>query len=343
MSDMGTTRPGRWPASDGETRNGGAGEGASRVRVGLWPKPRIGHLTHYEPRPLKVPARYVRLDAPNPPPKLSIVTPSFEQGRFLARTLYSVISQRYPDLEYVVQDGASTDGTREVLKRFGPLLTRWTSEPDEGQADAINRGFAYTSGEIMGWLNSDDLLLPGSLVYVARYFTEHPEVEVVYGHRVLIDETDNQIGAWTLPAHDDLALTLADYVPQETLFWRRRVWDAAGARGDPSFRYALDWELLLRFREAGAKMVRLPRYIGAFRVHDQQKSTAADASGATECALLHKRVHGRPLTNEELLRRLTPYFFRHILVHTGHRTLDRLPLRRVRVQTSPASANSLAV
>ena len=138
---------------------------------------------------------------------ITIVTPSFQQGRFLERTIYSILSQQYPRLEYVVQDGGSTDGTVDVLQRFEPLLTRWVSEPDDGQTDAINRGFRGTTGELMAWVNSDDLLLPGCLAYVARFLVEHPEVDVVYGYRLMIDEDDRQIGTWITPPHDDQALT----------------------------------------------------------------------------------------------------------------------------------------
>jgi len=252
-----------------------------------------------------------------------------------------VLSQQYPALEYVVQDGGSSDETLEVLKHFEGSLARWGSEPDKGQGDAINRGFRDTTGELMAWLNSDDLLLPGSLAYVARFFVEHPEADVVYGHRLIIDENDGQIGAWILPRHDDRALTLADYVPQETLFWRRRVWDAVGSRVDPSFGYAVDWDLLLRFRDAGAKMVRVPRYLGAFRVHDEQKTTASHLLGSAECSRLRERVHGRELSVHEIAERLKPYLVRHLFVHMGHRFVDQLPIARVLVQTDP-NASSLA-
>jgi glycosyltransferase involved in cell wall biosynthesis len=282
---------------------------------------------------LRVPAKYLRERAPNPAPSVSIVTPSYEQGRFLGRTLRSVLGQRYPALEYVVEDGGSTDETRDVLRRFGSLLTRWRSEPDNGQADAINKGFAGSSGEIMAWLNSDDLLLPGSLAYVARFFADNPDVDVVYGHRIMIDENDAQIGTWILPSHDDLALTLADYVPQETTFWRRRIWEAAGGHVDSSFSYALDWDLLLRFRDARAGMVRLPRYLGAFRVHDEQKSITNRDAGRAECALLRERVHGRPVSTEEVRKRLRPYLARHVVAHTGRCALERVPARRALVST----------
>ena len=278
---------------------------------------------------------------PDPAPTISIVTPSFQQGRFIGRTVHSVVGQDYPALEYFVQDGGSTDETVDVLRRFDGVLTGWASEPDTGQADAINRAFHRTSGEIMAWLNSDDLLLPGTLACVSRYFVAHPDVDVVYGHRIMIDETDGQIGAWVLPRHDDRALTYADYVPQETLFWRRSIWDAAGGYVDPSFGYALDWDMLLRFRDADAKMVRLPRFLGAFRIHSEQKTSAADALGLEEMARLRERVHGRPVSIEEALHRLRPYLLRHIAVHTRQRIADRLPVHRVYVRTLPVEKSPM--
>jgi glycosyltransferase involved in cell wall biosynthesis len=309
-------------------------DGTSRLpiravaRVRSWTKPRIGRLRHYEPKPLVLPRSYFSVQPPHDTPVISIVTPSLGQGRFIERTISSVVAQRYPALEYHVQDGGSRDGTLAILARFDDSLTSWLVEPDAGQADAINRGFRRAGGEIMAWLNADDLLLPGCLATVARYFVEHPEVDVVYGHRIMVDESDGQIGAWILPKHDDLALTLADYIPQETLFWRRRIWDAAGGFVDPTFGYALDWDLLLRFREAGARMVRLPRFLGAFRVHEEQKTTALDTLGVVETARLRERVHGREVPVAEVLERLRPYFARHIVVHSWQRFVDRLPLPR---------------
>jgi GT2 family glycosyltransferase len=297
--------------------------------------PKIGRLHHYVPRPLRVPEAYLRAAPPADPPTMSIVTPSFQQGRYVGRTIFSVVNQQYPALEYIVQDGGSTDGTLDVLQRFDGDLTRWVSEPDLGQADAINRGFDGTTGEIMAWLNSDDLLLPGTLPYVGSYFARHPDVDVVYGNRMLIDENDGDIGVWVLPKHDDRMLTNIDYVPQETLFWRRRIWESAGGRIDPGFDYALDWDLLLRFRQAGAKIVRLPRFLGAFRVHDEQKTTAQDRVGAAECARLRERVHGRPVSHEEAVGQTVSYLRRHLLVHARHRLVERFSQPEVDVLTAP--------
>jgi GT2 family glycosyltransferase len=274
---------------------------------------RIGTLYHHAPRPLELPRRYARTPLPPDPPTVSVVTPSFNQGRFLEQTLHSVLSQNYPRLEYVVQDGGSTDDSAAILARHGSRLAHWESAPDDGQARALNLGFRRTAGEVMAYLNADDLLLPGSLAYVADYFARHPEVDVVYGHRVLIDEEGGEIGRWVLPPHCDEVLSWADFVPQETLFWRRRAWERAGGTIDESFRFAMDWDLLLRFRDAGAKFIRLPRFLGAFRVHAAQKTQDLNAVGRDESARLRRRLHGRPVSDFEIMARTRGYVLRHAL------------------------------
>ncbi len=210
--------------------------------VGRLLLPRLGNLSHHPPKDLVVPDRYYQTPVPNPTPSISIVTPSLNQVRFLEFTLRSVIEQNYPDMGHIVQDGGSSDGSAETLKRYERLLTRWESLQDTGQAQAINLGFTHATGEIMAWLNSDDLLLPGTLNYVADFFNQHPDVDVIYGHRILIDENGREIGRWILPPHDEEVIRWADYVPQETLFWRRRLWKFIGEALDEDFQFALDWE-----------------------------------------------------------------------------------------------------
>ena len=219
---------------------------------------------------MKLPRRYRRSIELTDPPAISIVTPSFNQGRFLERTILSVLDQDYPRLEYVVQDGGSTDETERVIDLHAERLHHHEMRSDEGQGHAINLGFEHTSGEIMAYLNSDDVLLPGTLSYVARYFQSHPDVDVVYGHRVLIDEDDMEIGRWAMPRHDDEVLSWADFVPQETMFWRRDIWERSGGAMDHQWSLVLDWDLIPRFRDAGANFVRLPRFLGAFRIHEVQ-------------------------------------------------------------------------
>lgn len=205
-------------------------------------------------------------------PVISIVTPSYQQGQFLEWTLRSVILQRYPRLEYVVMDGGSTDHTPQILKRYQPHFAHLESAHDRGQADAVARGFARTSGEIMAYLNSDDLLAPGALEFVAGFFENNPRVDAVYSHRVFIDAHNKVESYWLLPAHRDWLMRRWDYIPQETCFWRRRIYDQAGGV-DPSFHFALDYDLFVRFMERG-RLARVPRFLGAFRKHAQSKTAA---------------------------------------------------------------------
>jgi GT2 family glycosyltransferase len=291
--------------------------------------PKLGQLSHHAPIPLQS-----RGLPPVPDyrravgwPSISIVTPSYNQGGYIGRTMDSVLCQNYPNLEYFVQDGGSTDGTVDVLKLYSDRLSGWESGQDGGQSQAINLGLVRTRGEIMAWLNSDDLLLPGTLAYVADYFARHPEVDVVYGHRILIDEQDQEIGRWILPRHDGAALLWADFIPQETLFWRRSIWEKAGGQIDESFRFAMDWDLLLRFRKVGARMVRLPYFLGAFRIHEAQKTSAAiNDVGMQEMDRLRLRELGRLPSRSEIKRALAPYLLRHIVSDLTWRVLNRLGL-----------------
>jgi glycosyltransferase involved in cell wall biosynthesis len=272
----------------------------------------------HPPRPLRVPKRYLDSRLPADPPSISIVTPSYNQAEYLEQTIRSVLNQDYPNLEYIVYDGGSQDGSRQILDRIGQRLHYWTSAPDSGHPDAINRGMAHAGGEVLAYLNSDDVLLPGSLAYVSRYFARHPTVDVIYGHRVMIDRNGDEIGRWVLPRHDDDVLQWNDYVPQETLFWRRRIWEACGGFISDEYQFSLDWDLLLRFRRAGASFVRVPRFVAAFRVHEAQKTrTQIGTSGELEISRLRRRELDREPSTDELRRHLGAYVRRHIV-------LDRL-------------------
>lgn len=209
-------------------------------------------------------------------PAISIVTPSYQQGQFLECTLRSVILQRYPKLEYVLMDGGSTDGSAEIWKRYEGYFAHVESARDRGQADAVARGFARTSGEIMAYLNSDDLLAPDALSYVADFFENHPGVDVIYSHRVFIDASNRVESYWLLPPHRDWLMKRWDYIPQETCFWRRRIYEQCGGI-DPSFQFALDYDLFVRFMERG-RFERVNRFLGAFRRHPGSK-TAGLAEG----------------------------------------------------------------
>lgn len=253
-------------------------------------------------------------------PKFSIVTPSYQQARYLGRTMRSVLDEQ-PGVtcQYVVQDGGSTDGSAELIKQHAGRLHAWASAPDRGQADAIAAGFARTTGgpdDLMAWINSDDFYLPGALAYVADYFARHPAVDVLYGHRIVVDEESREIARWFLPAHDPEVLRLNDFVPQETVFWRRRIWDRAGGL-DTSFKFAIDWDLLLRFQAAGASIVRVPYFLACFRSHAAQKTSAVmHSTGQKEISRLRERTQGRPFPSHELERdpRLLRYLRRSAFI-----------------------------
>ena len=125
--------------------------------------------------------------------KISIVTPSYNQSQFLERTILSVLNQNYPNLEYLIIDGGSTDGSVEIIRKYEKYLAYWVSEKDNGQADAINRGFQKSTGKILAWLNSDDIYLPGTLLKVSETFNKNPEVDLIFSNIFFIDEYDNRI------------------------------------------------------------------------------------------------------------------------------------------------------
>jgi glycosyltransferase involved in cell wall biosynthesis len=284
-------------------------------------RPKLGGLNHHAPKPLWIPKYYYQKSSRTDLPTISIVTPSFKQGQFIERTIKSVLDQEYPHLEYIVQDGGSKDSTVEVLKNYSSQLKHWSSQSDKGQSNAINLGFKHASGDIMAYLNSDDLLLPGSLHYIGEYFATHPEIDVVYGHRVLIDRHDQEIGRWVLPPHDHDILTAIDFIPQETLFWRRNIWDKAGGKIDENFEFAMDWDLILRFKDAGATFKRLPRFLGAFRVHPQQKTLVLmTETGKKEMNQLQARYHTEQVSLNKIQKKINIYLKKHVIYHQLYKT-----------------------
>ncbi len=292
-----------------------------------WAKPRLGEArAQYRPRPLKIPARYQRMRIPDPAPSISIVTPSLNQGSYIHQAIESVLGQDYPALEYTVMDGGSQDGTPEVLDRYRERFHHVETRPDQGPADAINRGFERSSGEIMGWLNADDLLLPGSLAYIGAYFAGHPEVDVVYGHRILLDERGRDVGIWVTPRHSEDSLRWFDFVPQEASFWRRGVWARVGGV-DESFEIAFDWDLFLRLEAAGARITRVPRFLGGFRLHPGQKSAVKRERALIELDSLREHRNQRPVGLDEAQARVDRLRARSILDYVWHRAARRVEAR----------------
>jgi GT2 family glycosyltransferase len=283
----------------------------------LWLRPPLWTFEQYSAKALDVAPAYRNEKIPPDAASVAIVTPSFNHARYLPATIESVLGQNYPRLSYLVQDGGSSDNTVDILRSYGPRL-EWRSAQDAGQAQAINHAFAGCKGDVMAYLNSDDMLLPGTLAYVAGVFHSRPDVDIVYGNRIFVDRDGLEIGRAVLPRHDASALYWADYIPQETMFWRRRVWEAIGPF-DESFQYALDWDFILRAQHAGFKFLRVPRFLACFRVHDQQKTAVNYDQGHEEMQRLRTRYLGYEPTHAQVVRKITPYLMRQLAVHWAYR------------------------
>lgn len=208
-------------------------------------------------------------------PRITIITPSFNQGRFLDRTIESVLSQGYENLEYLVIDGGSTDGSIDIIKRYHNRLHDWVSEPDGGQADAIAKGFARSTGEIMGWLNSDDLLLPGALATVAQTFSRSRDIQMTYGDIVVVNEWNQMQRICTqTPARFETLFYGGQIINQEAVFWTRDLFNRAGGL-NRQLQYALDYDLWTRMSRLTAPHY-IPRILAAFRQHPAQKTRHMD-------------------------------------------------------------------
>ncbi|MBN1267871.1 MAG: glycosyltransferase [Anaerolineales bacterium] len=239
-------------------------------------------------------------------PLISIITPSFQQAHYLEQTIRSVLNQDYPNLEYIVIDGGSTDGSVDVIRRYENHITRWVSEPDKGQTDALNKGFAMANGEILAWLNSDDLYYPGAVSAAAAYLQQHAEVGLVYGDADYIDEDGKVIGRFPA-AHTDYNRLRRGYVhiPQQAAFFRAFLWKQVGPL-DPSFYFAMDYDLWVRLASV-APIRYQPDLWAAFRLHKGAKSVSEADRCWPEMLRVHERRGGSRfsiLYMKYLLRRL---------------------------------------
>lgn len=228
-----------------------------------------------------------------PPLSISVITPSLNQGRFIRETLQSIHSQNYPGLEHIVIDGGSSDETLAVIGEFADRLAYWVSEPDQGQTDALIKGFARSSGDIQCWLNSDDLFEPGALQEVAAYFVRHPEVDFVYGNSTWINENGDLIKPKREHGFNRFVWMYDhNFIPQPSAFWRRRLFERVGGL-DPSFDLAMDADLWIRFAEV-TKVRHVPRTWSRMRFYAEQKNTRLRAKSSLEGKAIRSRyLHPR--------------------------------------------------
>lgn len=292
-------------------------------------------LREFVTRPLPVSGGVRATDASYP--KLTVVTPSFNQAEFLERTILSVLNQGYPNLEYFIIDGGSTDGSVDVIRRYEPFLAGWVSEKDKGQVDAINKGFRRATGDFVAFQNSDDIYAPGAFMTVAQAARRWPDVDVFYGNTYHIDVDDRFLEEMRQVSFcAECQLYEGMQVFNQSLFFKRSLLDRFGYLDD-QYRFAFDYEIATRYGlQPGVQMKHLNDFWGGFRVQPSAKSSTIADVGLHEHNLIKQRYVG--LVNRSLgesfwraycrVRKLTSYVLRGDLAYLRH----RMTLRRFAAQ-----------
>ncbi len=224
--------------------------------------------------------------------KFTIVTPSYNQGAFIQATIESVLEQREVALEYLVFDGGSQDNTLAVIERFAPQVTYWESKPDKGQTNAINKGFARATGDILGWLNSDDVLVPGALSQVANAFEANPDADVVYGDSSYMTKEGVMFRTKRARPFSIGHLRRHDFLLQPSTFFRRQIYDKFGPL-DERYHSCMDYEYWIRLAESGARFFYLRTILSKMRFHEDAKSVSGILLSLNEERML-KLAHGYP-------------------------------------------------
>ena len=228
-------------------------------------------------------------------PKVSIVIPSYNQGQFLEASIRSVLDQDYPHIEILVVDGASKDSSVEVIRKYADHFTWWVSEKDKGHADALNKGFSHATGDILAWLNSDDIYHPGAVSEAVAFLKAHPEVGMVYADADLIDDAGQAIGKFAAKQTDYRAMLRGSvHIPQATTFFRADLWRKVGPL-DLSLFFAFDYDLWVKLAKI-SEIRYVPRVWADFRMHDSGKSVVNDDRCYPDMLRVYEREMGKGLS-----------------------------------------------
>jgi glycosyltransferase involved in cell wall biosynthesis len=238
--------------------------------------------------------------------KIVIVTPSFNQGKFIEETIKSVLKFNYPNLIYVIQDNFSTDKTKKILKKYkNNKKVKIYIKKDKGQADALNMGFSRYKGDIYAYLNADDVLVPGVLYFINYFFLKNKNIDLIYSHRAIINEKSKIIGRWVLAHNSNNVNKIVDFIPQETMFWSGKLHEKVikiyEKPFDGKLKFAMDWDFILKAIKLKANFKRIPFIFSKFRVHNKSKTMSVYKNiGAKEVNKLRKKYLERiRLTNED--------------------------------------------
>ena len=246
-------------------------------------------------------------------PLVSIVTPSFNQGKYLERTILSVLNQDYPNIEYIVMDGNSSDNSLEIIQKYAHRLAFWQSKKDLGQTDAINQGFSKAQGEIFAWINSDDTYEPNAVSEAVDFLLRHSHVGMVYGDANFIDAEDKVIGKFNTKQTNYQKLRSGFvHIPQQAAFWRAELWKKV-APLDASIYFAMDYDLWLRLAKISA-IVYTPRLWANFRLHGDAKTISEDDRCWPDMLKIHFRDGGKwwhPIVMKFYIRKLVGPYIRY--------------------------------
>lgn len=259
-------------------------------------------------------------------PKISVITPSYNQGSFIERTILSIICQNYPNLEYIICDGGSTDDTINIIKKYNDKITWWVSEKDTGQTNAINKGMKKATGDIVCWINSDDILLPGALHHVANFFMNNPDCDFANGYSIEIDKEDRILKFTHIILNKFFFKNGCYNIAQQGMFWKRELFNTIGYL-DETFHAKMDVEWLIRVYESNAKIKLIDKNLGAIRVYEETKTSLGGRIWEEDAEKIKKLYKGKYAYNRSniyfilfiLYKFLSGCYFKNLLMNIKYK------------------------